>query len=271
MSASDSSMNQLIKEWYSAQSDFLDLAESLDERQWYAASSCPGWTNGDVVAHVVDLEARMLGEVIEHEPPWHELPHTATSNSKLTEIGVDARRGQTPDDIRADLRRVISLRHQELLAGQQDPATIVNHPLGFELPLGRVVQMRTLDSWVHEQDIRAVIGQPGNLGSMGAQSTADQLLSGLPMIWGKRVGAPAGATLVVSITGPGVLREVAVEMGADGRARACPTPADATVTMTADWPTLLAAFAGRPDAGRIQTTGDAGLAADLLGQLRIVP
>lgn len=264
-------MSDLVADWYCAQMDFLALAETLDDHAWNTASSCPGWSNGDVVAHVLDLEARMLGEVVDHEPSWADLPHTATSDSRQTEIGVDARRGQSAELVRAELTRVVQARHQALLNGPQDPAFVVHHPFGFELPLGRLLQMRTLDSWVHEQDIRAVIGQPGNLGTAGAQSTADQLLSGLPMIWGKRVAAPVDATLVVRVTGPGVMREVAVRMDSDGRARPCSPSPDAAVTLTAGWPTLLAAFAGRPEVGGIEATGDSELTARLLSQLRIVP
>lgn len=264
-------MNDLISDWFSAQEDFIAIAETLDDQQWYQASLCPGWTHGDVVAHVLDLEARLIGEQIDHEPAWAELPHTATSNSKQTEIGVDARRGLSAEQVRSDLRRVIATRHQALLAGPQDPTTMVPHPLGFELPLSRLLQMRTLDSWIHGQDIRAVVGQPGNLGSRGAQSTADQLLSGLPMIWGKRVSAPSGATLVVHITGPGVTRDVAVRMDADGRARPCDIPSTATVTLSAAWPAMLAAMAGRPTGDDIATAGDADLAARLMDHLRVVP
>ena len=264
-------MNDLIADWFSAQEDFIAIAETLDDDDWYRASLCPGWTNGDVVAHVVDLEARLLGEVSDHEPAWADLPHTATSESKQTEIGVDARRGLSAEQVRSDLRRVITSRHQALLAGPQDPATLVPHPLGFELPLARLLQMRTLDSWIHEQDIRAVIGRPGNLGSRGAQSTADQLLSGLPMIWGKRVSAPSGATLVVHVTGPGVIRDVAVRMEPDGRARPCDIPSTATVTLSANWPTMLAALAGRSGGDPVETTGDTHLAALLMDQLRVVP
>ncbi len=262
---------ELIGDWYSAQVDFMDLADVLDQSQWSMASSCPGWTNGDVVAHVVDLEARLLGEVVDHEPNWSDLPHTATSDSKVTEIGVDARRYQSADQVRSDLRRVIAARHRDLLAGPQDPTTVVRHPFGFELPLARMLQMRTLDSWIHEQDIRNVIGKPGNLGSPGAQSTADQLLSGLPMIWGKRVAAPQGATVVVGITGPGVERSVAVRVDADGRARFCEVHDNPTVRVTATWPGILAAFAGRPQVDDLQAEGDGELAASLIRQLRIVP
>lgn len=267
----NAAMAELIATWHSAQVDFIALAEALDEDHWRSASACPGWTNGDVVAHVLDLEARMLGEVIDHEPNWDDLPHTATSDSRVTEIGVDARRGQPQARVLAELQRVVAQRLNDLQAGPQDPATPAKHPFGFELPLGRLLQMRTLDSWVHEQDIRAVIGQPGNLDSAAAQSTADQLLSGLPMVWGKRVAPPPGATLLVSITGPGVERLCGIRLEPDGRARVCDPMDEPSVVLTASWPTMLAALAGRPTTEVPDASGEAELVGRLLENLRLVP
>jgi hypothetical protein len=59
---SDADHASLIEAWESAIEPFADLAESLTEEQWHAASGLPGWTNADVVAHVIGIERDLLGD-----------------------------------------------------------------------------------------------------------------------------------------------------------------------------------------------------------------
>ena len=57
---SDADHASLIEAWESAIEPFADLAESLTEEQWHADSGLPGWTNADVVAHVIGIERDLL-------------------------------------------------------------------------------------------------------------------------------------------------------------------------------------------------------------------
>jgi hypothetical protein len=136
--------------------------------------------------------------------------------------------------------------------------------------------MRTFDAWVHAQDIRAARGLPFQLETAAAAVTADQLLTGLPLIWGKTLAAPPGAVLGLNITGPVVVAEL--QVGVDDELRGVMVNGSVPdLTLTITWPDLLDVMTGRvspDDAGlleRIALTGDAGLASRLLGALNVTP
>jgi hypothetical protein len=153
---------------------------------------------------------------------------------------------------------------------------MVMGPFGSDRPLGRVLTMRTFDAWVHAQDIRAARGLPAQLESAAALITADQLLSGLPLMWGKTVAAPPGTVLALNITGPVI--EAALQVGVDDERRGVIVEgADPDLTLAASWPDLLDLMTGRvavDDAGllaRITLGGDEGLSNRLLSALNVTP
>ena len=80
-------------------------------------------------------------------------------------------------------------------------------PIG-EAPYGEFMQIRIMDSWVHEQDIRWAIDRPGDRGGRG-EAVA---LAGSPRVWGSSSGGrsarPTGTTVAVRLEGP-LARELA--------------------------------------------------------------
>ena len=48
--------DELVRIWHGELLTIADLAAGLDGHQWQAPSPCPGWTVGDLVAHVIDTE-----------------------------------------------------------------------------------------------------------------------------------------------------------------------------------------------------------------------
>ncbi|CAM5341247.1 hypothetical protein SMICM304S_02198 [Streptomyces microflavus] len=106
--------------------------------------------------------------------------------------------------------------------------------------------MRAFDVWVHEQDLRATLGQPGNLDSPGAHITRDALLSALPKVVAKDAeGAPANSAVVLDVHGPvEFLRTVRVD--ADGRGSIDGSPSlGPAVTLSMDWETYVRLACGR--------------------------
>lgn len=123
--------------------------------------------------------------------------------------------------------------------------------------------------------MRRALRTPGHLGSPGAWVSADRLLSSLPYVWGKGVGAPAGSSVRLAVTGPGVEAAAAAVVGDDGRAVAVregdvPDPA---VTLTVSWPDYVALGCGRvpPSSTGARVAGDADLGARLLAALAVTP
>ena len=256
----------------------LDARRNADDpAAWSLPTTCPGWSVGDVIAHLLDIDGFMVGDPRpDHEPDWDALPHAVGRVSLMTEVGVDARRGVPMEEVLAEFDSVLERRSAQLAAGTDDLTALVLGPFGSERPLGRVLSMRTFDAWVHAQDIRAARGLPLQFDTAAARITADQLISGLPLIWGKTLQAPPGTVLSLSITGPAVVVDLQVGVD-DAGLGVMVTGAVPDVTLTSTWPDLLDLMTGRvlpDDAGlleRIELTGDAELANKLLGALNVTP
>jgi len=275
----DAGFDELFAAWRLASADFLDLVTPLSQAEWDTPTALPGWSVGDIVAHVGWIEGMLIGEVDPpHEPDWASLPHAVSDFGKITEIPVDLRRTWPREAVLIELADRIARRTAELESGPHDASLEVMGPLG-PAPLGRVLRMRTLDTWVHEQDIRDALGRPGHLDTPGAQATASQLLPGLGKVWAKLAGAQPGQVLDVRITGPGIEGGAIVAVSEDGRARLVgddllDQAGAATVTLTMSWPAYLALSCGRGDPQpwreTVEVSGDPQLAQRTLDHFRVM-
>src|SRR5690606_13664860 len=114
-----------------------------------------------------------------------------------TEQGVLARRGRPMAELAEEIERSAAIRYADL---QADPPTDPSAapprtPGGVPWDNATLLGNRPLDVWMHEQDIRRAIGQPGGYDSVAARHTIAKLGAALPMVLGKRVGAPAGTSV----------------------------------------------------------------------------
>lgn len=265
---------ELLDIWQGELDTIADLASTLDDEQWSALTPCPGWTVGDLVAHLTDIEMMLAQEPRpDHEPDWASLPHATGDIGRFTEVGVDWRRGRPQEDVIDELRATTRSRRATLDSLAADETVL--SPFGRPTSVERLMRVRTLDAWVHEQDIREAIGQPGGMDSDAAILTLQQFLQGLPKVWAKQAQAPAGSVvhLVVADVGRGV--EAWATVDAEGQGVACdPTP-DPTVTVTLTWQDYLTLSAGRAPVasvrGRIATEGDAALGEALLASMVQTP
>lgn len=272
----EADISQLIQIWISALDAFVAVTADLSDTDWRTPSPCPGWSVGDIVAHVTALESELHGEPIPvHEPDWGSLPHVVGPISQYTELPVDWRRSRSRDEITAELREVIEWRRDDLSLLPPDPMT---GPGGWVAPADLMIRTRILDTWMHEQDVRQAIGQPGGLDSTAAWVTADRLIVGLPYVWAKGAGAPIGSTLSVAVRGPGVEFSRSVIVGENGRARFSPEPPDeSTVTLRCPWSLYNRLAGGRIGAvadarsGGVEIAGDRELAERLLPALAVTP
>lgn len=211
----DAGFDVLFATWLAAQDDFGQLAHGLTDDEWRLPSDLPGWSLGDVVAHVAWLEDFLGGHVDdEHAPVWADLPHAQSDFARLVEKPVDLRRSWERERVLAELDEAVQRRRVLLESGARDPEEIIVGLLG-PVPLSHNLRVRAFDSWVHEQDIRAVVGRPGHAESPGAQATAAHLLRGLPGLWADKAGAQPGETLELRVTGP-IAFTACVGVSADG-------------------------------------------------------
>jgi len=260
-------VDDAVAAWQGALADLTALAESLDSTEWAHASRCPGWTVADVIAHTIDLESQLAGDPRPTtEPQWQALAHVRTDLQRFTEIGVDARRGRSPASLLGELRDVAARRQVQV--NDADPQQSVAWFVG-ELPLTRLLRMRTFDIWTHEQDIRVALGHPGGLESPAAVTASALIGETLPYIWGKKVGAAATLALVVAPPGPAVTWLLAVR---DGRAVVVES-GDPDVRVDIGWSDLAARAAGRIPAAEVSVTitGEAHLGRRLLEELAFTP
>jgi uncharacterized protein (TIGR03083 family) len=185
---------------------------------------------------------------------------------------VLARREATPAAVLEELREVYERRRVELERGGIDPDRPAHLPDRTLATMDLLLQLRVLDLWVHEQDIRRAVGRPGNLASPGAAITGDRFLSALPRIVAKQAKAPPGSTVRLTTTGE-VGMDVAVVVDRDGRgALAAPgRPVLTHLTMSWEAYTRLSAGRGTRADHEIRISGDRALAERVLANLAVTP
>lgn len=277
---SQTSLTELVDAWAASAADLRSVAAEVDEEGWRGPSALPGWSVGDVVAHVAWIERHLLGLVDPpHQPDWDALPHATSLLSRATETPVDLRRTWPRAQVMAEFDAAVAAREEALRSGPQDPQTPSIDPFGRPKSLAAVLRMRIFDCWVHSQDVRWAVGRPGLGAPSGARLTAEQIAGGLGFVWGKRVGAPAGSTLTVHVTEPGIALTHSVGVGADGRGGPVAEPESPTVTLTMSFDDFVQLSCGRqwPDSStedarsRVEVSGDADLAVRTLDSFNIAP
>ena len=194
----------------------IDLAQTCSPDDFDLQTECPGWTVKDQISHIVGIESWLDGA----EPPSLELPemsHVRSEMGRFMELFVHERRPLDGSDVAGELEDVLASRMSAL----RDPAltadSVVRGPFG-PTTATEALTMRVVDIWVHEQDIRAAIGRPGNLDSPSAAAFVSAIIRSLPRIVARDAAVPLGETVLFDITGPVVGRAgVRVVEGEDGR------------------------------------------------------
>jgi uncharacterized protein (TIGR03083 family) len=227
-----------------------------------------------VASHLAHLESELAGnpqEQVEVPPA----PHVKGLMGQFTEAGPLARASWSTERIVDELESSVEKRYGELVdAPPSDPGAPGPGFAGlvgwsWETLLGN----RCVDMWMHEQDIRRATGRPGGLDGPGAARVADVFARSLPYVLGKKVGAPAGTTVVLHITGSHA-RELAATVGQDGRGTpVAPPPDDPTVRITLGFEawTVLAGGRRAVDAVEAEVTGDRELGRRILENLAVTP
>ncbi|WP_329196784.1 maleylpyruvate isomerase family mycothiol-dependent enzyme [Streptomyces sp. NBC_01435] len=261
--------------WTHSIESIAELVKPLAEGEWNRRTPCPAWSVRDIVSHVIGMESEQLGD----PRPIHTLPrdlyHVQNDFARYMEMQVDVRRHHTAPEMTSELEYTIIRRARQLRNESRAPETMVRAPLGAEQTLELALRMRAFDVWVHEQDLRATLGRPGNLDSPGATIVRDTLLEALPKVVAKDAGAPASSAIVLDVHGPlEFLRTVRVD--AEGRGSVDGSPSlGPLVTLAMDWETYFLLACGRVRAGavaeRIKVEGDEELATAILQNFAVTP
>ncbi|WP_328888020.1 maleylpyruvate isomerase family mycothiol-dependent enzyme [Streptomyces sp. NBC_00316] len=261
--------------WTHSVESIAELVKPLAEGEWNRRTPCPGWSVRDIVSHVIGMECEQLGD----PRPIHTLPrdlyHVQNEFTRYMEMQVDVRRHHTAPEMTSELEYTIIRRSRQLRNEARDPETMTRAPLGAEQTLELALRMRAFDVWVHEQDLRASLGLPGNLDSPGATIVRDVLLAALPKVVAKDAGAPPQSAVVLDVHGPvEFMRTVRIDADGHGSVDGAPSLGPA-VTLSTDWETYVRLACGRvrPSAvaDRIKTEGDQELAAAILQNFAVTP
>ncbi|MEU6535634.1 maleylpyruvate isomerase family mycothiol-dependent enzyme [Streptomyces sp. NPDC047000] len=250
-----------------------ELVTPLVEGEWNRRTPCPAWSVRDIVSHVIGLECEMLGD----PRPIHTLPrdlyHVTNEHQRYMEMQVDVRRHHTAPEMTAELEYTVIRRNRQLRNESRLPTTKVRGPLGTEITLEEAMRNRAFDVWVHEQDLRAALGVPGDFDSPGAHVARDVLLGELPRVVAQDADAPRSSAIVFDVNGPiEFLRTIRVDIQGRGTLETAPALGPAA-TLTLDWETYVRLACGRvtPEAvaDRVKTEGDPALTTAILRHFAI--
>ena len=244
-----------------------ELCSSLSDEEWALETDCPGWSVQDNLSHLVGTEANLLGRPApDHDPgskPWIKNPIGAGN-----EVNVDYRRPWPPQKVLDEFREVAAERTKALRAlSDEELAGDSWTPVG-QGTVADLLAIRTMDFWVHEQDMRRAVGKPGNLEGPIAQHAFNRHVTALPFVAGKKADLPEGKTVVYDITGPAGGR---VAVGREGKRASIldeiPLSPDVTLTMDLETFNRLSTGRGDPDVliKDVQIYGDDELGKKILG------
>jgi uncharacterized protein (TIGR03083 family) len=249
-----------------------EVGHRLTEEQWKSSTDLPGWTVQDNVSHLIGTE-RML-QWLERAPQVESLGDWVRNDiGKFNEYEVEQRRGLSGAEVLAEFDELSALRSATFRDAAEDYfAQPAMTPVGPG-DVGMFLAIRVLDNWMHEQDIRRAVGQPGHLDCAAAAHTVDRLALTIPIVVGKRAQTPEGGAVVVDITG-GVERHIVAEVQG-GRAAVVAAPTSAPLaTVTMDTETFVVLAGGRrsyADVARgVQLGGDTALAERVVSNFNMM-
>lgn len=256
-----------VKAWHDSAEAVTTLLASLDESDWGKPTDCPGWTVKDIAAHLAHLEHELAtGETLPADPSM------TVMISAYTQAGVDLRAEHTPEELQAEFAESVTARAADLTSLPEDPhETAPRTPGGIGWSWDTLLRNRSIDMWVHEQDIRRAIGKPGSMDAAGAQVTATTFRMAMPYVIGKKVKPQRGTTIAWHVSGE-IPFDTLVAVGDDGRAQAIDSidgEPTASLSMTTEEFTVLGAGRRAADQLGVKVEGDSELAGTVLAAMPV--
>jgi len=246
-----------------------ELLGDLTDEQWRLPSPLPGWSVQDNVSHIVGTEAMLAGEPgpsIEIDRESSE--HVRNDIGAFNEQWVEALRVVQPNEVLSRFRELTGARLAALEQMSVDEWNAESFTPAGKDTFGRFMQIRVFDCWLHEQDIRDAVGQPGHETGLAVEVVLDEMATALGFVVGKKAGASAGQSVTFALTdGGAVVRQLHVEVG-ERAAVVAALSGPATVTLTMPIGVMTRRCAGRvgPDdlLDQVVIDGDLSLASSIL-------
>jgi uncharacterized protein (TIGR03083 family) len=166
--------------------------------------------------------------------------HVRNDIGSINEVWVVALAAVPRPEVLAQFAEVTDARREALASMDEENFSEPSWTPVGQADYRRFMQIRVFDCWIHEQDVRDAVGQPGHGAGPVAEQAVDEIGRALGYIVGKRAAAPEGSSVTFELTGP-LTRSLHVMV--EGRARVVDgldAPAGVTVTMGSDLFTRLA-------------------------------
>lgn len=264
--------NRVLDGLFASWDDIDRLVSDLPPDAWAAATPLPGWSVGDVVAHIIGTESMLQG-VPTPEGDVSGLDHVRNPIGEMNECWIRSMSGESASDVVLRYRRITAERRDVLTAMGDDEWNAQSHTPAGPDSYGRFMRIRTFDCWMHEQDIRDGLSLPpsdAELSGPAAGLALDEMASSMGFVVGKKAGAPEGARVAIELTGP--LARV-IRVAVDGRAAVVDDfgGADPTTTIRTDGLQFTKMAGGRASAtGDVEYSGDAEVGRRIVANLAYV-
>ncbi|MCU4182790.1 maleylpyruvate isomerase family mycothiol-dependent enzyme [Acidiferrimicrobium sp. IK] len=267
MTTAGDTRDDLIEQFRDTWGATTSLLASLEPAGWARPTDLPGWSVQDIVAHMIGTESMLAGRDTPSAPgrAWGE--HVKNDIGALNEAWADSRRDRSPAEMLEEWRAITAERLEMLTAMTAEEFDAPSWTPVGNATYRRFMQIRVFDCWVHEQDIRRAVDQPGHASGPAAEASLDEIERSLGYIVGKKAKAPAGSRITFDLTGAAPRRlHVAVDERA-GVVAELDRPADVTIHLGSTDFVALACGRARDGDVPVSYTGDEGLGAKVAGSL----
>jgi uncharacterized protein (TIGR03083 family) len=216
---------QLSEVWLSLE----QLGAVVDDAGWARPTPCPGWAVSAQYAHIIGTESSLLGRPapdVDAGSPGHV--HNAIGG--FNEVWVVALGSLPRAEVLERFAEVTTARRAALAAMTEDDFSASSWtPIG-PADYRRFMQIRVFDCWVHEQDVRDALGQPGHEQGPAVEQSIDEIVRAAGYLVGKQAGARPGSSVRLELTGP-IERRVDVAVPLEGRAAVVTLDEEPTATL----------------------------------------
>ncbi len=251
-----------------------ELGRALPPEAWDLATDCPGWTVRDHLSHMIGTEHGLLGDPAPPAPD--PMPgHVRNPIGEGNEAWIAPRRAVPGAELVVEFEDVTARRLRQLRSFTPEQWSVPGwSPVG-EAPYATFMMVRIMDCWVHGQDMRWALDQPGDRGGRGERVALDRLTSGAGFIVGRKVAPPDGTTVVFEIEGPDP-RRLVLKMEGSRATEVAEAPESPTVVlqMPAEQYVRLACGRQLPEealaAGGVRIEGDHALGASVVRSMNFM-
>ena len=243
-----------------AWSSFEEVCSHLEAREWALPTDCPGWDVKDQLAHVCALEALALGRPAAPDTTI-DAPHVKNDLGQINERELEARRTTSPERLLYEYRDVTGERSKVLASWTAEEWDQEGQGVLGTAQRRRIIGIRIVDVFTHEQDIRVATGKPGHMNGDVARFVYKNFADAAGFVLAKRAQATEGQTVVFEVGPPGATFAYGMK---DGRGVSLdPLPSDPTVRVSMDAETFLRLATGRWSVDRVEQEGRVGIVGDL--------